>query len=342
MHVLVTGGAGYIGSHTIVALLENGHDVSVIDNLVNSSAESLKRVEQITGKTVRFYQQDLCDQEALERVFAEQTIDAVIHFAGLKAVGESVQQPLNYYRNNLESSLVLLAVMQNHGVKTIIFSSSATVFKQDEPSPWTEETPAGVTIGSPYGRTKYMIEQMLADLHASDASWNITVLRYFNPVGAHESGQIGEDPNGVPNNLMPFISQVAAGKRPQLQVFGDDYDTPDGTCIRDYIHVVDLAKGHVAALTYANTQTEGANMLFNLGTGKGNSVFDVLHAFEKAAGKPIPYTVAPRRSGDSPVYYADASKALRVLGWKTQKTIEDACADAWRWQSANPNGFAEA
>ncbi|MGB4759543.1 MAG: UDP-glucose 4-epimerase GalE [Candidatus Saccharimonadales bacterium] len=339
MHILVTGGAGYIGSHTLVDLLENGYNVSVVDNLANSSAESLKQVEQITKKRVQFYRQDLRDQTALDKLFTEQAFDAVIHFAGLKAVGESVQNPLLYYQNNLGSTLTLLEVMKAHDVKTIIFSSSATVYKQDEPVPWTENTPAGTAIGNPYGRTKYMIEQMLIDLHASDPTWNAIILRYFNPVGAHPSGKIGENPNGIPNNLMPFIAQVSVGKRPELAIFGDDYDTPDGTCIRDYIHVVDLAKGHVAALKYALARPNDLVEVFNLGSGKGNSVIEVLHAFEKAAKKPIPHRFAPRRAGDTPIYYADASKALGTLNWKTEKTIDDACADVWRWQSQNPDGF---
>lgn len=338
MHVLVTGGAGYIGSHTVLELLRAGHLVSVIDNLSNSSAESIRRVEKLAGKKVPLYTFDLRDSNRLSELFEANSFEAVIHFAGLKAVGESVQQPLRYYQNNLESTLSLCEVLQTHNVKNLVFSSSATVYKQDEPSPWNEETPVGIGIGSPYGRTKYMIEEMLQDFAVADGSWRITMLRYFNPIGADASGDIGEDPLGVPNNLLPFVAQVAVGKRPQLAVFGDDYDTPDGTCIRDYIHVTDLAKGHIAAIE--RTSDEPVR-LFNLGSGKGSSVFEVLHAFEKACGKTVPYQVAPRRAGDAPLYYADPSKANRELGWKTELSLEDACRDTWNWQSKNPNGFNE-
>jgi UDP-glucose 4-epimerase len=339
VHVLVTGGAGYIGSHTVLELLQAGHTVSVVDSLVNGSAESLRRVEAITGKSVPFYQFDLRDSARLSELFAANRFDGVVHFAGLKAVGESVQQPLRYYQNNLESTLSLCEAMQTHGVKTIIFSSSATVYKQDEPSPWTEQTPAGVGIGSPYGRTKYMIEEMLRDFCVADPSLRVTVLRYFNPTGAHPSGRIGEDPSGTPNNLFPFIAQVAVGKRPELSVFGDDYDTPDGTCVRDYIHVVDLAKGHVAALEHSTTPSAKAFDIFNLGAGKGTSVFEAIHAFEQVSGKKIPYVVAPRRAGDAPIYYADPAKANAELGWKTELSVADACRDTWNWQSKNPEGY---
>lgn len=335
-HILVTGGAGYIGSHTVLQLLEDGHDVTVVDNLVNSSAESLKRVEKLTGKSVQFYQADLCDKPALEKIFAKHSFDAVIHFAGLKAVGESVAKPLLYYRNNIDSTLSLCEVMQAQGVKKLIFSSSATVYKQDEPVPWSEETPAGTAIGSPYGRTKYFIEQILTDLTIADPSWDITILRYFNPIGAHPSGQIGEDPNGIPNNLLPFIAQVAVGKRDKLSLYGDDYDTPDGTCVRDYIHVVDLAKGHVAALK--STAKESLK-LYNLGTGTGVSVMAMIKVFEAESGQPIPYQVVARRAGDSPCYYANAAKAAAELGWKAELSVADACRDTWKWQSQNPEGY---
>ncbi len=338
MKILVTGGAGYIGSHTTLELLLAGYDVIVVDNLINSSEESLRRIKKLTGKEISFHNIDLCNTKALDEVFSQHEIDAVIHFAGLKAVGESVAKPLYYYQNNLEGTISLCRVMEKHKVYKLIFSSSATVYNQDEPSPWTEETPAGSNIGSPYGKTKYMSEQILKDLSSTNTSWRIAILRYFNPVGAHESGLIGEDPLGIPNNLLPFISQVAVGKRPKLFVFGNDYPTPDGTCIRDYIHVTDLAKGHIAALEHLAVSDLSYD-IFNLGTGKGTSVLEVIAAFEKAANKTIPYEIVGRRPGDAPNYYADPSKANKVLKWHTTKTIYDACIDAWRWQSKNPNGF---
>lgn len=336
--ILVTGGAGYIGSHTVVELLENGKEVVVVDNLLNSHVESLRRVEQLTGKSVTFYQIDCCDSDALSEVFNKHEVSGVIHFAGLKAVGESVAQPLRYYRNNLDSTLSLCETMAKHGVKTLVFSSSATVYDPAASPPWAEDSTTGGDIPSPYGKTKYMIEHILQDIAKADLDWKVTILRYFNPVGAHPSGQIGEDPNDIPNNLMPFVSQVAVGKRDTLHIFGNDYDTPDGTCIRDYIHVVDLAKGHLAALAHA--AQPGQPAIYNLGTGKGVSVMEVVKAFESAAGKPVPYVIDPRRPGDLAKFYADSSKASQELGWKAEKSIEDACRDAWRWQSQNPDGYA--
>jgi UDP-glucose 4-epimerase len=333
--VLVTGGAGYIGSHTVVELLENGYEVVVVDNLVNSSAESLKRVGRITGKTVTLVKADLRDAVALEAVFADHDFDSVIHFAGLKAVGESVEKPLMYYQNNLDSTLVLCDVLQKHDVKKLVFSSSATVYGTPEELPLKETSRVGTGITNPYGQTKFMIEQILQDLAAADPGWQITILRYFNPIGAHESGLIGEDPNGIPNNLLPIVAQVAVGKRDEVMVFGNDYDTPDGTGVRDYIHVSDLAKGHVAALKKLKN---GADV-YNLGTGRGTSVLEVIKAFEAAAGKSIAFEVAPRRAGDIASSYADSSKAERELDWKAGKTIADACADAWHWQSQNPDGY---
>jgi UDP-glucose 4-epimerase len=309
----------------------------VVDNLSNSSPEALKRVEKITGTPVPLYEIDCTDSKALASIFRKKPIDAVIHFAGLKAVGESTQQPLKYYRNNIDSILSLCEVMQQQGVKRLIFSSSATVYGEPEELPLKETSRTGLGITNPYGQTKHMIEQILRDLVAADPEWQITLLRYFNPVGAHPSGLIGEDPNGLPNNLLPFICQVAVGKIPELNVFGDDYDTPDGTGIRDYIHVVDLAKGHVAALDHAPKAGEAA--VYNLGTGEGASVFEIIKSMEKAVGKTIPYEIAPRRPGDLAICYADPHKAKQELKWHTEKTIQDACADAWRWQSRNPNGF---
>jgi UDP-glucose 4-epimerase len=337
MNILVTGGAGYIGSHTIIELLGCGHDITVADNLSNSSPESLRRVEKITGKTVGFVAIDLCNPGAVDTLFNTNTFDAVIHFAGLKAVGESVQKPLEYYRNNIDSTLVLCNAMQKHNVRKLIFSSSATVYGAPESLPLTEKSRIGVGITNPYGQTKFIIEQILQDLIVANLSWEITILRYFNPVGAHESGLIGEDPNGKPNNLLPYVSQVAVGKLEKVQVFGNDYDTPDGTGVRDYIHVVDLAKGHVAAL---NHLTKGCNV-YNLGTGNGVSVLEIIDTFSKAAGKQIPYQLVPRRPGDIAACYADCTKANKELGWKTEKTIADACTDAWRWQSKNPKGYNE-
>ena len=338
MSILVTGGAGYIGSHTVLELLEAGYDVAAADNLCNASRESLRRVEELTGKQVRFYETDLRDRPALEALFARESVTEVIHFAGLKAVGESVEKPLEYYDNNLTGTMVLLETMRAHGVKSLIFSSSATVYGNPASVPIREEFPLSAT--NPYGRTKLMIEEILRDLAAADPEWRIVLLRYFNPVGAHPSGRIGEDPKGIPNNLTPYITQVAIGRLPALTVFGDDYDTPDGTGVRDYIHVVDLARGHVAALRYLE-QAPGGAEAFNLGTGKGYSVLEVLHAFEKAVGKTIPYRIAGRRAGDIPVCYADPEKAARVLGWRAEKGIDEMCADAWRWQTQNPDGNPE-
>ena len=336
MHVLVTGGAGYIGSHTCLELLESGCAVTVIDNLCNSNPESLRRVEALTGKTLRFYEGDVRDEALLTRIFQENNIDCVIHFAGLKAVGESVAMPWEYYDNNLNSTLVLTKVMKQAGVKRLIFSSSATVYTPGSPMPLTEDSPTGGCT-NPYGWTKFMIEQILGGIAQADPQWSICLLRYFNPIGAHESGRIGEDPRGIPNNLMPFITQVAVGRREQLSVFGDDYDTPDGTCIRDYIHVVDLAKGHLAATQYAMAHT-GCEV-FNLGTGNGYSVLDMVHAFIDANRVPLPYVIAPRRPGDIAVCYADPEKSARLLGWRAEKSLTDMCRDAWRWQSSNPEGY---
>lgn len=335
MKILVTGGAGYIGSHTCVELLNAGDEVIVVDNLVNSKMESLKRVEEITGKKLKFYQVDLLDQDQLESVFKENEIDAVIHFAGLKAVGESVSIPLQYYHNNITGTLILCEVMQKYGVKKLVFSSSATVYGMNNVSPLTEDLPLSTT--NPYGSTKMMIEYILRDLYASDKDWSIALLRYFNPIGAHESGKIGEDPNGIPNNLMPYITQVAVGKLEKLTIYGDDYDTPDGTGVRDYIHVVDLAKGHIKALEKIDTDT-GIDA-YNLGTGIGYSVLDVVNSFENATGIKIPYTIAARRPGDIAVCFADASKALDVLDWKAEYSLEEMCRDSWKWQVSNPQGY---
>ncbi|HSX07905.1 MAG TPA: UDP-glucose 4-epimerase GalE [Candidatus Saccharimonadales bacterium] len=336
MKVLVTGGAGYIGSHTLVELAAAGHQAVVVDNLVNSDAEALRRVEEITGQQFPFYQIDCADKQALAKVFAEHAIGAVIHFAGLKSVGESVNDPLGYYRTNLDSTLSLCEAMQDAGVHRLLFSSSATVYGTPESLPLTEESTVGQNITNPYGETKYVIERLLQYLAKSDPTWRITLLRYFNPIGAHQSGRIGEDPGGVPNNLMPYVAQVAVGRREAVQVFGNDYDTPDGTGVRDYIHVVDLAKGHVAAIEQGDKPGVAA---YNLGTGKGTSVLELIHAFEKACGKPIPYNVVARRPGDLASVYADVSKAKRELHWQATKTIEDACADSWRWQQQNPTGY---
>ncbi len=336
MAVLVTGGAGYIGSHTCVELLNSGYDVVVMDNLYNSNEKALERVEQITGKKVTFYRADMLDREAVNEIFERESIDSVIHFAGYKAVGESVRKPLEYYYNNITGTLILCDVMRNHGVKRIIFSSSATVYGDPAFVPITEECPKG-QITNPYGQTKGMLEQILTDLHVSDPEWNVVLLRYFNPIGAHASGLIGEDPKGIPNNLVPYIAQVAVGKLEKLGVFGDDYDTPDGTGVRDYIHVVDLAKGHVKAMKKFADQPEVR--IYNLGTGNGYSVLQVLHAFEKACGKTLPYEIRPRRAGDIAACYADPAKARAELGWEAQLGIEEMCADTWRWQSLNPNGY---
>ena len=333
--ILVTGGAGYIATHTDVELLERGYDVVSVDNYGNSSPEALARVERITGRPVRRYDGDVRDEALMERIFTENDIDWVIHFAGLKAVGESVAKPIEYYDNNLYSTLVLLRVMRAHGVKRLIFSSSATVYGDPKELPITEETPTGGTT-NPYGTSKLFQEQILRDVAVSDPEWDIVLLRYFNPVGAHASGLLGEDPKGIPANLTPYIAKVAFGELPEVQVFGDDYDTPDGTGVRDYIHVVDLARGHVAAIEHAD---EPGVRVYNLGTGHGYSVLEVIRAYEKAAGHPIPYTVKPRRPGDIAACYADASKAERELGWKATLTIDDMAASSIRWQTENPNGF---
>ena len=337
MAILVTGGCGYIGSHTCLKMVESGHEVVVVDNLYNAKTEALRRVETLCGKTLPFYEADIRDEEALRRVFRAHDIEAVIHFAGLKAVGESVEKPLLYYDNNVGGTVTLCRVMAEFGCKRIVFSSSATVYG-DGTSPLNETMPTG-GVTNPYGRTKYMIEEILKDLCASDPDWSAVLLRYFNPIGAHESGTIGEDPNGIPNNLMPYILQVAVGRRERLSVFGDDYNTPDGTGVRDYIHVVDLAEGHVCAVDYALTHT-GAEAI-NLGTGNGTSVLELVHAFEAAYGKALPYVIAPRRAGDIDVCYADPDKAKRLLGWTATRDIADMCRDSWRWQSNNPQGYGE-
>jgi len=335
MQILVTGGAGYIGSHTCIELLNSGYDVVVADNLYNSCETSLERVEKITGKKLKFYKADILDSEALDKIFIENKIDAVIHFAGLKAVGESCKLPLMYYQNNISGTVNLCQAMERHNVKNIVFSSSATVYGNNTP-PLYEDLKTG-DCSNPYGRTKYFIEEILKDVYAADNSWNITLLRYFNPIGAHESGHIGEDPNGIPNNLMPYVTQVAVGKLPVLNIFGNDYDTPDGTCIRDYIHVVDLAKGHICAVKKV---TENCGLkIYNLGTGNGYSVLDIVKAFEKACGKDLNYRFAERRPGDLPSVYSDPSLAKEELGWTAQFGIEKMCEDSWRWQSNNPNGY---
>ncbi len=334
---LVTGGAGYIGSHTLIELINNNFEVVVIDNLANSSRESLRRVEQITGHEIPFIEADVRDQSALDDIFTTYNIDSVIHFAGLKAVGESVAKPLEYYDNNLVSTMTLLEAMREHNVKQLVFSSSATVYGNPSELPLRETSTVGVGLTNPYGKTKYMIEQIIQDYCAADPTFEATILRYFNPIGAHQSGQIGEDPNGIPNNLLPYVAQVAVGKLQSVGVFGDDYDTPDGTGIRDYIHVVDLARGHVAALQHMKA---GANV-YNLGTGSGTSVLEIIRAFSKACGHDLPYKIKPRRVGDIAACYADCSKAERELGWRAELSIEQACADSWRWQSQSPNGFSE-
>ncbi len=338
MNILVTGGAGYIGSHTCVELLELGYGVVVVDNLCNSNPRSLERVEELTGKSVKFYQGDVRDEALLRRIFAENEISAVIHFAGLKAVGESVAQPWRYYDNNLNSTLVLTKVMGEAGVKRIIFSSSATVYSGDNEMPLREDSRTG-NCTNPYGWTKYMTEQILSGMAKADPEWSVVLLRYFNPVGAHESGRIGEDPRGIPNNLMPFITQVAVGRREKLSVFGNDYPTPDGTGVRDYIHVVDLAKGHVAAVKYV-VENLGCEV-FNLGTGIGYSVLDMVKAFEEANHVSVPYQIVDRRPGDLATCYADPAKSSEILGWKAEKNLVDMCRDSWRWQSANPMGYGE-
>jgi UDP-glucose 4-epimerase len=336
MKILVTGGAGYIGSHTCLELLQAGYEVTVVDNLSNSKEESLRRVQELTAKTLKFHKIDLLDKEALTAVFDRSPIDAVIHFAGLKAVGESVAEPLRYYHNNVTGTLMLLEVMGKYQVRNLVFSSSATVYGDPPRVPITEDFPLSPT--NPYGRSKLMIEEILRDVHAADGTWNIALLRYFNPVGAHPSGQIGEDPNGIPNNLLPYITQVAVGKLSQLCVFGNDYPTRDGTGIRDYIHVVDLAVGHIRALEKL-TSNPGAAATYNLGTGRGYSVLEVVSAFEQASGKKVPYKIVERRPGDIATCYAAPSKAEKELGWTATRGIAEMCVDAWRWQSANPNGY---
>lgn len=336
MAILVTGGAGFIGSHTVVELQNAGYEVVVCDNLCNSSRKSLERVEQITGQKVKFYEADILDKAAMEQIFTENKIDSVIHFAGLKAVGESVAKPWEYYHNNITGTLVLVDVMRAHGVKNIIFSSSATVYGNPAFIPITEECPKGQCT-NPYGWTKSMLEQILTDIQKADPEWNVILLRYFNPIGAHKSGLIGENPNGIPNNLMPYITQVAIGKRKELGVFGNDYDTHDGTGVRDYIHVVDLAKGHVAAIR--KLDEKAGLKIYNLGTGKGYSVLDMIHNFEAATGVKIPYVIQARRPGDIATCYSSAELAKKELGWVAENDIREMCEDSWRWQKMNPNGF---
>ena len=338
MRILVTGGAGYIGSHTCVELLNAGYEVVILDNLYNSSKKAVDRIEEITGKTVTFYENDMLDVDAMENLFSKEKIDCVIHFAGLKAVGESVAKPLEYYKNNIQGTLTLVEAMRKHGCKNIIFSSSATVYGDPAFVPITEECPKG-TPTNPYGWTKSMLEQILTDLHTADEEWNVILLRYFNPLGAHKSGMIGEDPKGIPNNLLPYVAQVAIGKLECVGVFGNDYDTPDGTGVRDYIHVVDLAIGHVKAIDKIK-ENPGVKV-YNLGTGNGYSVLDVIKAFSKACGHDVPYQIKPRRPGDIATCYADASLAKKELSWEAQYGIEDMCADSWKWQSMNPNGYNE-
>ena len=338
MNVLVTGGAGYIGSHTCVELLERGYGVIVADNLVNSSAKSLERVQQITGKSLDFYEIDVRDRAALDRIFEKHDINCAIHFAGLKAVGESVAMPLEYYDNNLNSTITLCRAMKDHGVKNIVFSSSATVYSGDNEMPLKESSRTGMCT-NPYGWTKYMSEQILRDTAFADEEWSIALLRYFNPIGAHKSGLIGEDPRGIPNNLMPFISQVAVGRRDHLNVFGNDYDTHDGTGVRDYIHVVDLARGHVCAIEYMQKH-KGENV-FNLGTGMGYSVLDMVKAFERVTGIKIPYEIVARRPGDLATVYSSPDKSAELLGWTAQYNLDDMCRDTWAWQSKNPMGYGE-
>ncbi len=338
MSILVTGGAGFIGSHTVVELQEAGYDVVVLDNLSNSSRKSLDRVEMITGKSVKFYEADIRDQKALDTIFQNENIDSCIHFAGLKAVGESVRMPWEYYDNNITGTLTLVDVMRRHNVKNIIFSSSATVYGTPEFVPITEECPKGKCT-NPYGWTKSMLEQILTDIQFADSEWNVVLLRYFNPIGAHKSGMIGENPTGVPNNLMPYVTQVAIGKRDHLNVFGNDYDTHDGTGVRDYIHVVDLAKGHVKALKKIEEKS-GLN-IYNLGTGVGYSVLDIVKNFEEATGVKVPYVITERRPGDIATCYADPSKASKELGWRAEYGIKEMCEDSWRWQSMNPDGYGD-
>lgn len=335
MKILVTGGMGYIGSHTCVELIHEGHDVVIVDNLSNSSIVVLDRIEEIIGVRPTFYEVDILDESALDAVFEKEKVDAVIHFAAYKAVGESVEKPLMYYENNISGTLVLARIMNKHNVKNIVFSSSATVYGNPDVVPITESAPLSTT--NPYGTTKLFVEHILQDLNVADSDWNVVLLRYFNPIGAHPSGLIGEDPKGIPNNLLPYIAQVAVGKLKELAVFGDDYDTPDGTGVRDYIHVVDLAKGHVDALKKLN-KGDGVS-IYNLGTGNGYSVLDVVKAFHEASGKDIPYAIKERRAGDIATCYADATKAKNEIGWSAKYNIEDMCKDSWNWQSKNPNGY---
>lgn len=338
MAVLVTGGAGYIGSHTCVELMNAGIDVVIVDNFYNCKKSSIDRIKALVGRDFPYYECDIRDREGLDKIFKKEKIDSVIHFAGLKAVGESVQKPLEYFDNNISGTLVLLDVMRKNGCKKIVFSSSATVYGTKNISPLTEDMEIG-GVTNPYGRTKYMIECILQDLYVSDKDWSICLLRYFNPIGAHKSGTMGEAPNGIPNNLMPYITQVAIGKRDHLSVFGNDYDTPDGTCVRDYIHVVDLALGHVKAVQ--KVESEKGVFIYNLGTGKGYSVLDVVNAFKKASGIDIKYEIVARRAGDLAVCYSDPSKAYKELGWKAERDIEEMCEDSWRWQKQNPNGYPD-
>lgn len=338
MNILVTGGAGYIGSHTCVELLSKGYGVVVVDNLVNSSPKAIDRVEQITGKHIDFYQNDVRDRAALDTIFEKHDISCAIHFAGLKAVGQSVAMPLEYYDNNLFSTVTLCEAMRDHNVKNIVFSSSATVYSGDNDMPLKESSVTGMCT-NPYGWTKYMSEQILRDMAFADKDWSVVLLRYFNPIGAHSSGLIGEDPRGIPNNLMPYISQVAVGRLDHLNVFGDDYDTPDGTGVRDYIHVVDLARGHVAAIEYM--QQHRGESIFNLGTGTGYSVLDMVKAFERVTGRKIPYKIAPRRPGDLATVYSSPDKSAELLGWKAEYDLDAMCRDAWAWQSKNPMGYGE-
>lgn len=340
MKTLLTGGAGYIGTHTAIELIRNGHEVVVFDNFSNSHPEAIRRVEAITGACIAVVQGDVRDQAQLEQVIQTHGIDSVVHFAGKKAVGESVAQPVDYFDNNVNGTLVLLRAMQNCGVKRLVFSSSATVYGTPQYLPYDEQHPTSAT--SPYGRSKLFVEEILADLYRSDASWSIAVLRYFNPIGAHESGLIGEDPAGIPNNLLPYMAQVAVGRRAKLQIFGGDYETHDGTGVRDYLHVMDLAAGHVKALEKLHAMSTPELLTVNLGTGQGYSVLDVLHAFEKACGKELPYEIAARRAGDLACFYADAASALQILGWQAERDLAAMCVDTWRWQSQNPNGYRAA
>ncbi len=338
MSILVSGGAGYIGSHTVLKLLENGYEVVVFDNLSNSSEESLNRVQKLAGKSLKFYKADMLDKATIDRIFDENPdITALIHFAGLKAVGESVAKPIEYYKNNIGGTITLLESMKEHGVKNIIFSSSATVYGEPEFVPITEDCPKGVCT-NPYGWSKSMIEQILTDVHTADSEWNVVLLRYFNPIGAHQSGLIGEDPQGIPNNLVPYIAQVAVGKREHLNVFGNDYKTHDGTGVRDYIHVCDLADGHIKALEKISSENGGV-LIYNLGTGIGYSVLDVLKAYNKACGRELPYVICPRRPGDTDASYSDPTLAEKELGWKAEYSIDDMCRDSWNWQKNNPNGY---